>query len=297
MTAIIIKTDITDATLLAHSVPEADHPPWAAATAYTVGQRVIRTQTHRIYENAIAGTNATPPEQDPTRWINVGPTNRWAAFDRKVGTRTTATGTLSMTIAPGTRTGALALLDVQATSGTVVMVVGGETVYSRAFTLTTPVEPIVDYFTYWQAEFAQKRALVLMDLPTVYSTGQITITLTGGAIELGTLVLGKLFYIGQLLRGMGLDIDDYSIKNKDSFGHIDFLEGDYSQRMDASVKCDNARLSAIFRELANVRATPVIVVGTETIEPSIVYGLIAKWKLLVPYKDHSIANINVEGLT
>lgn len=297
MTALIIKTDVTDASLLAHSVPETDHPAWAAATNYTVGTRVIRTQTHRIYENAIAGVNATVPELAPTRWLDVGPTNRWAAFDRKVGSRTTASGTLSMTIAPGTRVGAVALLDVQATSGTVVMVVGGETVYTRAFTLTQTVEPIVDYFTYWQAEFASKTTLVLTDLPAVYSTAQITITLTGGAIELGTLVLGKLFDIGQAQRGMGLDIADYSLKTPDVYGVIDFVQGDYSQRLEAAVVCDNVRLSAISRTLTDVRATPVVVIGANNIEPSIIYGLVKGWRLLVTYRNHSIANLTVEGLT
>lgn len=297
MTAIIIKTDVTDASLIAHSVPETDHPEWAAPTAYTVGQRVIRTATHRIYENVIAGANATPPEQAPTRWLNVGPTNRWAAFDRRVGSRTTASGTLSMTIAPGTRVGALALLDVQAQSCTVTMTVSGQNVYTRTATLSEPVDPIVDYFTYWQAQFASKTTLVLLDLPTVYSTAQVSITLTGAAIELGTLVLGKVFELGQAQRGMGLDIADYSLKTPDAYGAIDFVEGAYSQRLEASVVCLNSRLDSINRTLAAVRATPVVVVGAQSIEPSIVYGLIKTWKLLVSYRDHSIANLTVEGLT
>jgi hypothetical protein len=297
MTSLIIKTDVTDASLLAHSVPETDHPAWVAATSYTVGTRVIRTTTHRIYECVIAGVNATVPELAPTRWINVAPTNRWAAFDRKVGSRTTASGTLSMTIAPGTRVGAVALLDVQAATANVTMVSSGQTVYNRTVTLTDTVNPIVDYYTYWQAEFLSKRTLVLQDLPSVYSSAQITITLTGSAIQLGSLVMGKLFDIGQAQRGMGLDIADYSLKTPDAYGVIDFVQGDYSQRLEAAVVCENDRLAVISRTLTDVRATPVVVIGANNIEPSIIYGLVKGWRLLVSYKDHSIANLTIEGLT
>ena len=39
----IVPTTITDAMLISSSVAEADYAAWNAATAYTVGNRVIRT--------------------------------------------------------------------------------------------------------------------------------------------------------------------------------------------------------------------------------------------------------------
>ena len=64
---------------------------WNAATNYSVGDQVIRTETHMIYENIQAGVDATLPEVDaaletPTRWVRLGPTNKFAMFDTLVKT-------------------------------------------------------------------------------------------------------------------------------------------------------------------------------------------------------------------
>ncbi|WP_119157965.1 phage head spike fiber domain-containing protein, partial [Caldimonas tepidiphila] len=92
--------------LVYSSVPENDHPAWSAATNYAVGVKVIRLTTHRVYECAIAGTNSTPPEDAPSRWIDLGPTNRWAMLDKEVGTVTTTGGVpLNIVMLPGFATG------------------------------------------------------------------------------------------------------------------------------------------------------------------------------------------------
>ena len=112
---VIKPNPITDAVLVSSTVPETDHPAWNAATSYTVGDRVIRTTTHRVYEALLAGVDSGLPESTSARWVAVGATNRWRMLDSEVGSVTSAPGSLSVVLAPGYAT-ALALLEVDAQS-------------------------------------------------------------------------------------------------------------------------------------------------------------------------------------
>ena len=46
---------LTPAMFTANNVPVNDYAVWNAATNYTIGTKVIRTTTNKIYRNLIAG--------------------------------------------------------------------------------------------------------------------------------------------------------------------------------------------------------------------------------------------------
>jgi pimeloyl-ACP methyl ester carboxylesterase len=106
---LIRPTTLTDAMLTSSTAPETDYPAWSSATAYAVGARVILTATHRRYEALAASTNVSP-STDPTKWLDLGPTNRWAMFDARVGTATSRAASLQVGLAPGA-IDALALIE------------------------------------------------------------------------------------------------------------------------------------------------------------------------------------------
>ena len=91
---IIRPTAITEAMLIASTVPEADYTAWSGATAYAVGNRCIVTAgVHKVYEYMVAHTSHYPPTStygSPIYWLEVSSTNRWNMFDGMVGTDTTA---------------------------------------------------------------------------------------------------------------------------------------------------------------------------------------------------------------
>ena len=74
---LIRPTTLTDAMLSSSTAPENDYAAWGSGTAYAVGARVILTSTHRRYE-ALAASTGVNPASDPTKWLDIGPTNRWA---------------------------------------------------------------------------------------------------------------------------------------------------------------------------------------------------------------------------
>lgn len=296
----IIPAPVTDA-MLVSSVPEADHPVWSATTNYAVGDRVIRLQTHTRYECLIAGANASSPESSPTRWLKIGPTNRWAAFDNAVGTATTATGSLTVQLTPGQRVDALALLDVEATSVRVTMQVGTTNIYTYEEVLSQTVEPVTDYYSYWQALFKTKTVLVLQDLPRTFAGAMTTVELfsaSGGTVKVGTIVLGSAFDVGSTQYGLSGGITDYSVVTEDAFGTTTVVERGYAKRFSSPVLTPRERHDAVFEALASLRATPVVWVGLENGPAStVVYGFARDWSGQINYANWTLYNLEIRGLT
>lgn len=106
---------ITEAMLTASSVAEADYPEWSDAVVYPLGARVMRAAAHRLYESLIPANIDNQPGVG-TEWLDIGPTNRWAALDQALGTVTTANGLIAMTITPDQPVTAVAALDLAARS-------------------------------------------------------------------------------------------------------------------------------------------------------------------------------------
>lgn len=96
---------ITDARFVASSVPEPDpaalEVAWASGASTSLGQRRTRASTHRIYRDTLGGASTTPPEDDAARWLDDGPTNRWAWADYYESTTTAAASPYTLRVRPG----------------------------------------------------------------------------------------------------------------------------------------------------------------------------------------------------
>lgn len=293
---IISPIAITDAMLTSASIAETDYAAWAAATAYTVGQRVIRTGTHSIYERLIAGTTATAPELDTVNWVRVGPTNRWAVFDASAGTISSAASSVSWTFSPGLVT-SLALLEMDAASLTVTMRdgVGGTVVYTNTMSLQKSSSK--SWSEYFFSDIVRRSSLVLDDLPP-YSNGSITVTLTGsGTVSVGVIAVGKQHEIGATTYGASIGIIDYSTKSTDAYGATTIVERGYARKVTLPISVPTAGIDETARRLALIRATPAIYIGSPDYDSTIVYGLYRDWSIDMQYPNFSHCSITVEGLT
>lgn len=294
---IITPVTITDAMLVSSSIPETDEPAWNAATNYAEGARCMRAVAgvHGVFQRLVAGVTATAPENDLTNWQRVGPTSRWAMFDRATGTLSRGTDTISVTIAPGL-VRAIALLDLTGTSVTVTMTNGGATVYSRTVGLNAG-DGVVDWDTYFFSDIVLKRTAVLTDLPP-YSGGQITITLNGsGEVSIGTVAVGTVFEVGGARTGIGLGIIDYSKKTTDDFGTTTLTERAFANRMTVPLILERKRVDEVARRLALLRATPVVFIGTTLFDQSVVYGFYKDWSIDVQHREISYCSMTIEGLS
>lgn len=290
---------ITDAVLLSSTVPEDDHPAWVSGATYAIGARVIRTTTHSIYERLSEGAGTTPPENDMTNWLNVGPTNRWAAFDQKVGTVTSGASPMTFVLRTGS-TDSLALFELRGRVAQVDMrdATGGQVVYSRTIDLDgSGIESFYDWFF---ADFEQRTDVVLTDLPSQFASAELTVTVTAtsGNPEIGVFKPGLASELGDTQYGAKVGISDYSRKDRDVFGNVIVVERAYSKRATFELVTKRASFNRIYRTLAALRATPCVYIGTEEpgYEPLLIYGFFKDFSIDVQYPEHHLCSLEIEGL-
>lgn len=304
MTAsVIIARPVTDAMLLSCSVPEpaAGEVAWVSGTTYAIGDRVYRAATHRIYERAVAGSGATPPESDPINWFEVGPTNRWAALDDKVGTRTmSSTAPLSFTFSPGP-IGGLGLFDLVGSQVSVQMLdrPGGVVVYSRTVVLDgSSIESFYDWF--FPVATAQTRFdVVLTDLPSHWPDCVLSAVVgSQDDAAIGAIKFGPVFEIGETRFGAAASIIDFSRKEKDQFGNWEVIEGSFARRATISILIDARRFDAVYRTLAAARARLAIWVATSQWQyaPLTVLGFFKDFSVTAEYSTQSLCALEIEGV-
>lgn len=289
---------MTSAMLISSSVTEA-YPAWAASNAYSVGSRVIRSTTNRIYERLVAGTSATPPEADRVNWMDFGPTNKWAMFDDQVSTASTAVNSLTVIVATGF-IDSVGVVGASAYQAEIVMRdgLGGPVVHTESLGMAGDI--VTDWSQYFFSDPMFARSLGLFQNLPMYLNTHLTLTLTGvGAIALGGLVFGRQTFLGETQYNPSAGITDYSIKDTDSFGVTKFVKRAYSKRLTCSLMVDRLLLNRVQRTLSDLRATPCLWIGVdlpEYSEPMVVFGFYRDFSTVIAYPNVSFCSLEIEGL-
>jgi hypothetical protein len=256
----------TDAMLTSSSIAETDYTAWDNFTAYSAGTRVRRVTTniHRVYECIQAHTGRDPLTlANETHWALVGPTNRWAMFDLRSGTLSTASTSIDVQIAPGL-IDSLALVEITAVSARVRMTdTPHGTFYDRTFTLIE--RDVTNYTDWFFAPFKQRKTLLLTDLPRV-SGATVRVTLTsGGTVSLGALLVGRSTVIGDVMARARVQVVDYSRKDVDQFGQTTIVERPSARSMNLEVLVASSRADEVIDALDELRnKISFFAVGSET---------------------------------
>ncbi len=293
---IIKPLDITETVLLASNVPEDDYPPWNSSTAYLVGDRCLRNR--RIYEALVAHSNVDPagPATSPATWLDLGMDNRWRMFDDKVGSQTSQTGSIAVTLQPGAVINALALFNLQGRTATVVMTDPNEgEVYRRTVSLIDA--GVSNWYDWFFAPIGRHTDLVLLDLPA-YGTAQLGVSVdnAGDPASCGHLVVGTQVELGVALYGTSVGITDYSRKDEDEFGNALVVERAYSKRAEFDLRLGTDQVATVQRLLASLRARPVVWIGEPSYEETLIFGFFKDFNLSISGPSISDGTLTVEGL-
>lgn len=297
--AVTRAADVVSTTgLIYSSVPETDFAVWAAPTAYSVGNKVIRTSTHRIYQRLIAGTTATAPELDAINWLDIAPTNRWAMFDGVVGTKTTAMQSLTVVMRPSGVDG-LGLLELVGQTATIVMkdAPGGVVILNRVIQLDGTL--VTSFYDWFYKPYQQLTDVVLTDLLSSYVSNELTITITGSStVSIGVCKFGPITNIGDLKYGAKIGISSLSVKSFDAFGNALITKRGFRKIADFSIVTQATDFNGIFRKLSSLDAVACIYVGSELTgyEPFLVYGFFKDFNMSVDYISHHLCTASIEGL-
>jgi len=308
---IIRPLTITDAMLTASNVAETDGTAgeWAVGTPYTAGDtvRVVTAGVHKVYEALVNVTGGSTPEVDVLaavpKWAEVSATNRWKAFDTKVGSQTSQATSITYTLTPGVVVDSVAFLNMDAATIRIVStdpVVG--VVYDKTTdlisTVITGVAGVYDWYTYFFSSEFKLADLVLIDLPPYLNTVlTITITYTGGTAKVGGIVLGVLANLGITQYSPTVGIHDYSIKEVDDFGVYSVTQRAFSKRMSCDIIIEKASIADVQNLLASYRTTLLVWIGSEDYASLIVYGFYKDFNIIISYPSFAICSIDIEGLT
>jgi hypothetical protein len=296
---LIKPTIVTDAMLTSSTVPETDYPEWSAATAYVAGNTVIRSATHRIYECLINHTNAVPEDNltGTAKWLDIGPTNRWAMFDDVVGTETQLSSELTVVLRPGAISG-IAFMELTGKDIEITLkdAPAGSTAYHRLISLDGSI--ITSFYDWFFQPYEQMTDFVLTDLPFHYDSPELTITITSVNVACGACKFGEVIDLGDAEYGVTAGITDYSRKERDTFGRYLIVERSFSKRADFKIVIEPSHFNRIHRALARVRATACVWIGVDGpgFEPLLIYGFYKDFSIDIAYPSFYYCNIELEGL-
>jgi hypothetical protein len=233
------------------------------------------------------------------KWMEIGATNRWKAFDGKIGSKTSKTTSISYHLhVPAMDS--IALLGLVGTSVSVIVTDSGLVeVYNETIDLIN-TNAVVDWYTYFFEEITFREDLALFDLPTAYgSTLDIVVTNTGGTSSVGEIVIGTFATIGTTRAEPKptVSIKDYSTKETDVFGNVIIVERTYSKRMDCDLIINNTDMDEIYNLFALYRSTPIVWVASDLYGSMIVYGFYKELDIVMPHVLVSECSLSLEGLS
>jgi hypothetical protein len=296
---VIQPVPLTDANLFSTSVPEADHPVWSSATAYTVGQRVImQAGVHAIFECLVNNTNVNPNTDITGKWLRVSATNRWKAFDQIIGDRTSLTGLIEYTIVSPGACQAIAVFNISATTLAVrVTDASSAIVHDQTYDLVETVD-VSDWFGYFYEPNTYKPELIINNLP-IFAGYKVRIQLNStGTTSVGEIVFGYDRFLGDTLVQPRIGIEDFSVKNVDDFGFATLIPRTYSDRGEFAVAITDGRTQQVKRYLTSLRATPAVYyleADTERLGTTI-FGYYTDFSIVLESIDYAVMTVTLEGL-
>jgi len=245
-----------------------------AATTYALGDTVSSATSHRCYESLAAGNVGNPlpvlPETVTTKWLDVGPTNRYAMFDLSRNTQTVTASPLTVVIAPGQRVNAVGLAGLSANqvqiSATSVM--GGGTVYPNAysksptgiFDLNTRI--VNDGYDYCFEPFSTRPSMTIFDIPPFSDIIiTVTITATSGNVKCGALVCGTYIYIGDVQYGATNDGLNFSSVTRDTFGNATLIPRRTIPKTVQTLRVSSGRVNRCKEARVLLNAVPALWTG------------------------------------
>lgn len=296
---VVEPIQITNAMLLSSNVPETDYAAWAGGTAYSIGQRVILTSTHRIYECVTANTGQNPAtDTTATYWLDIGATNRWKAFDRLISDPVSKAGSITYVLKPDMLADAVAFFGLDAASVRVKVTDPLEGVIYDATRQIVDKSVVFDGWSYAFEPITYDTQEIFSGVP-IYSGATVEITISSnGTTLVGEIVVGRDQYLGRTLVDTAIGFEDFSRKDRDDFGNAVIVPRAYAQTTSFrfSFPTDDARrLRGI---LARVRAVPAVYyAGSDTSKfGTTIYGFFRDFSIPLT-ANVSFGNLEVEGLT
>lgn len=310
---VIPPLTITDARLTSSTVSEPDAGSPTTETvfssagsptpAYALGAIVIDITTHLKYESLVASN--TGLLSDTTKWLLLGPTNKWAMFDLLRNTATVAPSPLTVVITPGTRIDSIALLGLVADTVTVTMdsAVGSPSERYYTYTQDLSTREVFNWYDYFFETFSTQVSLALFDLPP-YTTCVITVTLTAtsGNVQCGACVLGSYVFIGDVVQQPESDVLNFSTVERDFDGGVNsMVQRRNVPKTNQQVLLDKSRVNAVRVLRDALNAVPAVWAGLDDsddgyFEALLILGFYKRFSINLTLPDYAVITLELEEI-
>lgn len=298
---IIKPVTVTDSILTSSTVPEDDYPVWASGTTYAIGDRVINTTVHKVYESVQnSNTGNDPTTDDGTWWLEVSATNRWKAFDQKITDQVSEANSIGYVLDPTDElVTSVAFFNLDASELQLQLETTSEgEYYNETFDLIDN-SYVLDWYTYFFEPQRKLEELLINDLPPYTSpTVTITISETGSTAEVGQIIIGRFLELGATQYNTSVSIEDYSRKERDTFGNPIIVGRAFAQLADYDITLETSSVRRTQSILSEIRTTPVVwFAGADTEKyGTTIYGYYRDFSINLSTPSLSYATIEVEGL-
>jgi hypothetical protein len=251
-------------------------------------------------------------------WARFRTSNAWAAYDPSPNSRTYATNAAydpTLVVPPASRTLTFTRPTTNKFTGTTNdypalpehLLGFGSTVLVNAVALINALGATVvvknssgtTINTTSMGAQGQSGKSVVIDGLSVGSAGaSFTVDITGSSCvpAVGTFISGWSTTIGDSLPGVEVGILDYSSVVTDTYGNTSITKRGYAKTVRMKVRIASSNVDSVHRKLAALRATPVVWVGEDAFDSTIVYGIFKSFSVDIAYPTVSYCTIEVNGI-
>lgn len=295
---IIIPISVTASNLTATDVAITE-TEWVAGTYSTGTQRYVGEDLYEVVADPSTADEPTAGAQaDPPSWLRIGKINRFKMFDGILGNATLQSGgTVDFTVVPGELITGVALFEVQANTVQVIVTddISGE-VYNRTMDLTSTVG-VGTWYQYFYEPIERRTEVLFSDLPSFpNATVRVVVEKSTGDVQIGEVFMGRLRTLGVTLVNSDIGIEDFSRKERDTFGRFVIVERRFSKLATFDVFLLNNEVEATFRHLSARRALPTVYIGDPDREETLIAGFFRDFGILRSGPHTSEMTIEIEGL-
>jgi hypothetical protein len=293
--------------MLTSSIAEPDttvgEVEWSAVTNYTTGTQVIRSATHKVYQRITpGGVDAGTPETSPSKWIEIGPTNRWAMFDSSRSTYSylPSAGTITVSLnltGLNQRADSFALIGCAATSASITVTNAGNTIYSNTCALI--YRDVTDYYDYFFEEFYFSNSFVEFNVPPTINNS-ITFVFsvpTGGKI--GGIVIGNRVDIGNIQVSPSIELLNFSKIERDIYGNSQLIPRRSVPKTVQTVMTTSSNVNKLLTTRDTLNAVPAVWAGLDDntdkyFTPLLIFGVYKEFSISMDTPNFPMVTLQLE---
>jgi hypothetical protein len=289
--------EVTDALIVGTNVPENDHPEYDSNAVYMIGDRVILSALHTIYECLDDNVQGEAPDdlnQSPQRWFAVSKTNVRKAFDSKLKDRTEMPNLIRYVFRSATEiVRAIGFDGLNASEVYVRVEDNGQILYEETFN-TTQISAGPGWYFYYFTRPRKMPQMVARGLPPTLNHDIIVeIREPSGTAAVGQIVLGNELEFGHTLEGSSVEGVDFSRNERLIYGDVDIRDRMITKRVRYNVKIPSASANYVTDRLTRLRTRPTFFyIGDDTEDLGVhLLGICDNPKITL---SHSMSDLSLE---